>query len=98
MQLDVQTCVLIIPYDEFVCLQHVFFEASHDSVTRNNDMFYYFELLLTQFTDGFQVGGCCRGGGAGCCVVEGEGTRVALLGCSSSSRAGCGGGDLGSDA
>jgi hypothetical protein len=51
----VRGCNLIIPYDEFICLQHVFFEASVDSPSYVVDMFYYFELLLRDFTNNAQV-------------------------------------------
>lgn len=46
-QLLLKNCQLIIPYDEFLCLQHVLFESSNTDVsTHQVDMFYYFELLL----------------------------------------------------
>lgn len=55
-QISLLDAELIIPYDEFVTLQHVFVErANAEAGIIQMDMFYYFELLLGQYMEGFQV-------------------------------------------
>jgi hypothetical protein len=69
-------CDLIVPYDEFVTLQHVFFEALHKAIgaPHDLDMFYYFELLLEEHVRDFQVeAAAAAGAGAGAGAVGREG-------------------------
>jgi hypothetical protein len=70
-QIVLDDCDLVVPYDEFVCLQHIFFDLGAPSGRgATMDMFYYFQMLLDEHLKGFRVrrgvgGGVVRGWGGG---------------------------------
>ncbi len=50
-----QDVALVVPYDEFMCLEHVFVEAGSGRARHQVDMFFYFEQLIDEITEGLKV-------------------------------------------